>query len=108
MSQPLPNRESSLPLIGSGKTLLLLALLGEADLLAGQLVCPRSAPDAMTTFNANPTEEDWIVRNVSAYVPQSAWLVSGLALQLAVERLSELTDTLMNHLRRQRNASMCV
>lgn len=30
----------------------------------------------MATFNANPTEDDWIVPSVSAYVPQTAWLVS--------------------------------
>jgi hypothetical protein len=60
---------------GSGKTLLLLALLGEADLLAGQLVCPRSKLDAMSNFDANATESNWLVKAVSAYVPQTAWLV---------------------------------
>lgn len=60
---------------GSGKTLLLLGLLGEADVLTGQLVCPRSKLDAMSIFDVNATESDWLVKSVSAYVPQTAWLV---------------------------------
>lgn len=78
---------------GSGKTLLLLckwlsstwpfgcceerpiknaiALLGEADLLSGQLSCPRSALN--TTLISPETHikpEDWIVQGACAYVPQ--------------------------------------
>ncbi|KAF7795628.1 hypothetical protein EIP86_006793 [Pleurotus ostreatoroseus] len=61
--------------LGSGKTLLLLALLGEADLLAGQLNCPRSPPDALAAFqNEDIAPEDWVVDGICAYVPQSAWL----------------------------------
>ena len=57
--------------LGSGKTLLLLALLGEADLLTGQVVCPRSPPDALARFAVErPGEEDWIVPGICAYVPQ--------------------------------------
>ncbi|KAK7047463.1 hypothetical protein VNI00_006694 [Paramarasmius palmivorus] len=37
--------------LGSGKTLLLLSLLGEADVLAGQVLCPRSPPNAITTHS---------------------------------------------------------
>ncbi|GBE87301.1 ATP-dependent bile acid permease [Sparassis crispa] len=61
--------------LGSGKSLLLLALLGEADLLTGQLTCPRSPPDILASFaDADVREEEWIVPGVCAYVPQSAWL----------------------------------
>ncbi|EIN08192.1 multidrug resistance-associated ABC transporter [Punctularia strigosozonata HHB-11173 SS5] len=61
--------------LGSGKTLLLLSLLGEVDILAGQVVCPRSPPDAIALFaNSISTEEEWIVQGICAYVPQSAWL----------------------------------
>ncbi|KAH9976210.1 ATP-binding cassette transporter [Lactifluus volemus] len=35
---------------GSGKTLLLLALLGEADFLTGQVLCPKTPPDAIASF----------------------------------------------------------
>ncbi|KDQ53279.1 hypothetical protein JAAARDRAFT_72568 [Jaapia argillacea MUCL 33604] len=61
--------------LGSGKTLLLLGLLGEADLLTGQLRCPRSPPDAIASFAGEiPKDEEWNVPGVCAYVPQSAWL----------------------------------
>ncbi|KAG6333895.1 hypothetical protein ID866_5197 [Astraeus odoratus] len=61
--------------LGSGKTLLLLALLGEADVLAGQVICPRSPPDALAQFAKQVVlPEDWIVKGVCAYVPQTAWL----------------------------------
>ncbi|KAG1745260.1 P-loop containing nucleoside triphosphate hydrolase protein [Suillus lakei] len=61
--------------LGSGKTLLLLALLGEADVLTGQVICPRSPPDALASFaDQKVTQEDWIVPGVCAYVPQAAWL----------------------------------
>lgn len=61
--------------LGSGKTLLLLALLGEADVLAGQVVCPRSPPDALAQFAGQAVApEEWVVEGVCAYVPQSAWL----------------------------------
>ncbi|TFK34287.1 multidrug resistance-associated ABC transporter [Crucibulum laeve] len=61
--------------LGSGKTLLLLALLGEADVLAGQVLCPRSPPDALASFSGvMPTKEDWIIDGICAYVPQATWL----------------------------------
>lgn len=61
---------------GSGKSLLLLALLGEADLLAGQIISPRSPPDTLALFSDLPfiAEKDWIVPGICAYVPQTAWL----------------------------------
>ncbi|KAF9788298.1 multidrug resistance-associated ABC transporter [Thelephora terrestris] len=61
--------------LGSGKTLLLLSLLGEADILAGQVLCPRSTPDAIASFQGQiPSRDEWIRPNVCAYVPQTAWL----------------------------------
>ncbi len=48
-----------------------LALLGEADLLTGQLICPRSPPDALASFiGVYVSEEEWIVKGICAYVPQ--------------------------------------
>jgi hypothetical protein len=48
-----------------------LALLGEADILTGQVVCPRSPPDALACFaDQKITREDWIAPGVCAYVPQ--------------------------------------
>lgn len=62
--------------LGSGKTLLLLALLGEADVLTGQLLAPRSPPDALASLSqqSNLNDSNWIVRGICAYVPQTAWL----------------------------------
>lgn len=61
--------------LGSGKSLLLLALLGEADVLSGQVVCPKTPPDALASFAGLPVpDEEWLVQGISAYVPQSAWL----------------------------------
>ena len=57
--------------LGSGKSLLLLSLLGEADVLAGQLTCPRSPPDAIASFvDMVVPEDEWVVQGVCAYVPQ--------------------------------------
>ena len=60
---------------GSGKTLMLHAMLGEADLLAGQVISPRSPPDALARL-MNPLEdgESWVIPNMCAYVPQTTWL----------------------------------
>ncbi|WVQ79183.1 hypothetical protein IAT38_001279 [Cryptococcus sp. DSM 104549] len=60
--------------LGSGKSLLLAGLLGEADLVAGHVVCPRSSPDAMSNASGKVAEGEWILPNVVAYVPQQAWL----------------------------------
>ncbi|EUC65182.1 multidrug resistance-associated ABC transporter, partial [Rhizoctonia solani AG-3 Rhs1AP] len=78
LSLEFPDGELSLVCgkLGSGKTLLLLALLGEADILAGQLIAPRSPPDALAKLGqeANLDNSNWIVRGICAYVPQTAWL----------------------------------
>ncbi|KAK0452263.1 P-loop containing nucleoside triphosphate hydrolase protein [Armillaria borealis] len=60
--------------LGSGKTLLLHALLGEADILAGQMLCPRSPPDAIASFKTILPREEWVIQGICAYVPQAAWL----------------------------------
>ena len=47
------------------------ALLGEADVLAGQVICPRSPPNSLATFSdGRVCKEDWVVSGVCAYVPQ--------------------------------------
>ncbi|KAL4244437.1 ATP-binding cassette transporter C [Abortiporus biennis] len=65
--------------LGSGKSLLLLAVLGEADILSGQVICPRTPPDAIASFtesisNHAVSEADWVVPGICAYVPQTSWL----------------------------------
>ena len=52
-----------------------IALLGETDILTGQVLCPRSPPDSLASFtNVWVSQEEWIVDGVCAYVPQVAWL----------------------------------
>jgi len=61
--------------LGSGKSLLLAGLLGEADLLAGHVECPRSSPNAMASQTQEGiSQEEWVVPGMLAYVPQQAWL----------------------------------
>lgn len=62
--------------LGSGKSLLLSGLLGEADLVAGQAKVPRSCPDTMSRNNEGKmvTDADWLLPEMVAYVPQQAWL----------------------------------
>ncbi|KAH9018832.1 ATP-binding cassette transporter [Lactarius hengduanensis] len=61
--------------LGSGKTLLLLALLGEVDVLTGQVLCPQTPPDAIASFvGVVPSPDEWVIDGICAYVPQSAWL----------------------------------
>ncbi|ELU41878.1 ATP-dependent bile acid transporter [Rhizoctonia solani AG-1 IA] len=52
------------------------SLLGEADILAGQLIAPRSPPDALAKLSqeGNLDNSNWVVRGICAYVPQTAWL----------------------------------
>ncbi|TFK86901.1 ATP-binding cassette transporter [Polyporus arcularius HHB13444] len=61
--------------LGSGKSLLLLSLLGEADVLSGEVICPRTPPSALASFaGVVVPDHEWVVQGVCAYVPQSAWL----------------------------------
>ncbi|KAI7895794.1 P-loop containing nucleoside triphosphate hydrolase protein [Mucor mucedo] len=82
-----PNNELSLICgsTGSGKTLLMLSLLGETEIKKGTVSCPRSASssslDDTTAINSiKPPEdapivpEDWILPYAVAYVSQTAWL----------------------------------
>ncbi|KAI8646442.1 P-loop containing nucleoside triphosphate hydrolase protein [Parasitella parasitica] len=63
---------------GSGKTLMMLSLLGETVLLEGESFCPRTAVadilDADMEIPANITRKDWILDHAVAYVSQNAWL----------------------------------
>ena len=48
-----------------------VALLGEADMLTGQVSCPRTPQDAIAAFaKESPSDEEWVVEGVCAYVPQ--------------------------------------
>ena len=60
---------------GSGKSLLLAGLLGEADIVKGSVMCPRSGQGILERTASNPLDpEGWVLRDMVAYVPQQAWL----------------------------------
>ncbi|KAJ1579072.1 hypothetical protein NDA12_003983 [Ustilago hordei] len=59
---------------GSGKTLLLLSLLGEAQLNAGSIVCPRSHP-AASLYASRMSLKNWYIDpTLTAYAPQRPFL----------------------------------
>lgn len=48
-----------------------VALLGEADLLMGQVSCSRTPPDAVAALSKeSSSDEEWAVERVCAYVSQ--------------------------------------
>lgn len=56
---------------GSGKSLLVSAILGEANLLKGSILMPETShPSGLGTAHS----QDWIVRGRLAYVSQNPWL----------------------------------
>ncbi|KAK0520035.1 hypothetical protein OC835_007336 [Tilletia horrida] len=65
--------------LGSGKTLLLLSLLGEAELLSGRISCPRSPSDAIVQSDNTEILQPgkWISSKMVAYAPQQAVILNG-------------------------------
>ncbi|KAK0545125.1 hypothetical protein OC845_005247 [Tilletia horrida] len=65
--------------LGSGKTLLLLSLLGEAELLAGRISCPRSPADAIVQSDHIHilAPGKWISPDMVAFAPQQAVILNG-------------------------------
>ncbi|KAI6712168.1 hypothetical protein JHW43_005299 [Diplocarpon mali] len=70
-----PNRSLSVILgpTGSGKSLLLAAILGEVDVLEGNITVPRPPP-ANKRFDSKATAADWILPSSIAYVAQTPWI----------------------------------
>ncbi|CAI2167170.1 11640_t:CDS:10 [Funneliformis geosporum] len=68
-----PNGELSLICgpTGSGKTLILMSLLGETHVIDGKANCPKS-PTSPINSDLNPS--NWILSNSVALVAQQAWL----------------------------------
>lgn len=58
---------------GSGKSLLLASLLGEADVLEGTVQVPR-APSLHDRYDHKATRENWIISNAIAFVSQIPWI----------------------------------
>ncbi|KAK8437180.1 ABC bile acid transporter [Phyllosticta citricarpa] len=58
---------------GSGKTLLLKAILGEVDVLSGSIVVPQALPvEKRYDHKANPS--NWIIPSAIAFVSQQPWI----------------------------------
>ncbi|GAB7352412.1 hypothetical protein MBLNU459_g2838t1 [Dothideomycetes sp. NU459] len=58
---------------GSGKSLLLAAIIGEADLISGKIQVPHAPPMAERN-NQHATAENWIIPAAYAYVGQVPWI----------------------------------
>ncbi|KAJ9116975.1 hypothetical protein QFC22_004633 [Naganishia vaughanmartiniae] len=67
--------------LGSGKTLFLLALLGEARLLSGEIEAPRSDPDALPLpedqVDVELTLDAWLDPSMTAYSSQISYIKHG-------------------------------
>lgn len=59
---------------GSGKSLLLAAILGEVKLIAGNIYVP-SAPEPNNDENIR--DRDWIIPSLTCFVSQNPWIESG-------------------------------
>ncbi|KAH7417399.1 hypothetical protein BKA64DRAFT_592048 [Cadophora sp. MPI-SDFR-AT-0126] len=75
MTLKFPNNALSLVLgpTGSGKSLLLAAILGEVDVLEGIITAPQPPP-ADQRFDSKATAADWIIPSAIAYVAQTPWI----------------------------------
>lgn len=58
---------------GSGKSLLLSAIIGEADVLQGTVTVPR-APLLNERFDSKANKSNWIITEGIAYVAQIPWI----------------------------------
>ena len=58
---------------GSGKSLFLAAILGEADLLGGHVKVPQ-APSSEERFDYKANKSDWIIDSAIAFVAQIPWI----------------------------------
>ncbi|KAL1645245.1 hypothetical protein SLS58_003952 [Diplodia intermedia] len=70
-----PNRQLSVVSghTGSGKTLLLKAILGEVDVISGTIEVPR-APPAHERFDHKANKKNWIIDSAIAFVSQQPWI----------------------------------
>ena len=58
---------------GSGKSLLLTSIIGEAEVLSGSVAVPR-APQPAERYDSKATKRDWLVSSSVAYVAQIPWI----------------------------------
>ncbi|THV47194.1 hypothetical protein BGAL_0328g00070 [Botrytis galanthina] len=58
---------------GSGKSLLLSAILGEVEVLSGNITVPRP-PHASERHDSKATAADWVLPSAIAFVSQTPWI----------------------------------
>ncbi|KAF7908234.1 uncharacterized protein EAF01_003989 [Botrytis porri] len=58
---------------GSGKSLLLSAILGEVEVLSGNITVPRP-PQASERHDSKATAADWVLPSAIAFVSQTPWI----------------------------------
>ncbi|KAJ5933474.1 P-loop containing nucleoside triphosphate hydrolase protein [Penicillium verhagenii] len=58
---------------GSGKSLLLAAILGECDIITGQVMAPPQ-PDPESVWRTYVANEEWLQDSATAYVAQMPWI----------------------------------
>ncbi|KAI9649273.1 hypothetical protein NHQ30_001843 [Ciborinia camelliae] len=58
---------------GSGKSLLLSAILGEVEVLSGNITVPRP-PQAGERHDSKATAADWLIPSAIAFVSQTPWI----------------------------------
>jgi ABC-type multidrug transport system fused ATPase/permease subunit len=73
ISVSFPNRELSVVTgkTGSGKSLLLAAILGEVDVLKGSINVPKPPHER---YDQKATKDNWIIPNSIAFVAQIPWI----------------------------------
>ena len=83
---------------GSGKSLLLAAILGEVKLIAGDIFVP---PVLEPNNDENIPDQDWIIPSLTSFVSQTPWIESGTV------RDNILFGLQFNQLRYQRVLRAC-
>lgn len=58
---------------GSGKSLMLASIIGEADLKEGSITAPRPPPQH-ERYDAQATKRDWTIEGAIAFVAQIPWI----------------------------------
>lgn len=58
---------------GSGKSLLLASIIGEAEVISGTVAVPKP-PVAAERYDSKATKRDWIIPSSIAYVAQIPWI----------------------------------